>query len=162
MNNLSSGQITNLISNDASQVDTVFYFLHYLWVWMKRSSAIFTLRFSHLGRSIGNNIGDPIFLAVCSLHCTDCCGIYSTTFNHSIITWSSICLSSVRRCLRIFPNNDVRIIYSRTRVLQFTDQRVKVMSEIISSMRIVKMYCWESAFEKRIRAVRRWVQQHSK
>ncbi len=34
MNNLSSGQITNLISNDASQVEFTFYFLHYLWVRM--------------------------------------------------------------------------------------------------------------------------------
>ena len=31
------------------------------------------------------------------------------------------------------------------------------MSEIIKSMRIVKMYCWESAFEQRIRRARKWV-----
>ncbi|CAF4308164.1 unnamed protein product, partial [Rotaria sordida] len=29
------------------------------------------------------------------------------------------------------------------------------MSEIIKSMRIVKMYCWEMAFDKNIRHVRR-------
>ena len=32
MNNLSSGHITNLISNDASQIEMAFYFIHYLWV----------------------------------------------------------------------------------------------------------------------------------
>jgi hypothetical protein len=32
MNNLSSGEITNLISNDASQIELAFYFIHYLWV----------------------------------------------------------------------------------------------------------------------------------
>jgi hypothetical protein len=36
-----------------------------------------------------------------------------------------------------------------------TDQRVKVMSEIVKSMRIVKMYCWEAAFEKKIRQIRK-------
>ncbi|CAF4234030.1 unnamed protein product, partial [Rotaria sordida] len=40
-------------------------------------------------------------------------------------------------------------------ILQVTDQRVKIMSEIIKSMRIVKMYCWEMAFDKKIRHVRR-------
>ncbi|CAF4743672.1 unnamed protein product [Rotaria sp. Silwood1] len=37
----------------------------------------------------------------------------------------------------------------------YSDQRVKIMSEIIKSMRIVKMYCWEMAFDKKIRHVRR-------
>jgi hypothetical protein len=43
----------------------------------------------------------------------------------------------------------------RTRILQVTDERVKIMSEIIKSMRIVKMYCWESAFDQKIRCVRK-------
>lgn len=41
------------------------------------------------------------------------------------------------------------------KVLKVTDERVKIMSEIIKSMRIVKMYCWESAFEKKVRHVRK-------
>ncbi len=40
-------------------------------------------------------------------------------------------------------------------ILKVTDERVKIMSEIIKSMRIVKMYCWESAFEKKVRSVRK-------
>jgi len=42
---------------------------------------------------------------------------------------------------------------SRADILKVTDERVKIMSEIIKSMRIVKMYCWESAFEKKVRHV---------
>jgi hypothetical protein len=41
------------------------------------------------------------------------------------------------------------------KVLEVTDKRVKLMSEIIKSMRIVKMYCWESAFERQIRLLRK-------
>ena len=41
MNDLSSGQITNLISNDATQVDAVFHFLHYIWVGSTRSAHLF-------------------------------------------------------------------------------------------------------------------------
>jgi len=36
MNSLSSGQITNLISNDASQIEFVLCFIHYLWVLIKK------------------------------------------------------------------------------------------------------------------------------
>ena len=42
-----------------------------------------------------------------------------------------------------------------TKTLRITDERVKIMSEIIKSMRIVKMYCWETAFEEKIRDVRK-------
>ncbi|CAF3558667.1 unnamed protein product [Rotaria sp. Silwood1] len=41
-----------------------------------------------------------------------------------------------------------------TEVLKITDERVKIMSEIIKSMRIVKVYCWESAFERKVRHIR--------
>ncbi|CAF3773412.1 unnamed protein product [Rotaria sp. Silwood1] len=41
-----------------------------------------------------------------------------------------------------------------TEVLKITDERIKIMSEIIKSMRIVKMYCWESAFERKICHIR--------
>lgn len=42
-----------------------------------------------------------------------------------------------------------------TEILKVTDERVKIMSEIIKSMRIVKMYCWETAFVRKIRYVRK-------
>ncbi|CAF3730585.1 unnamed protein product [Rotaria sp. Silwood1] len=42
-------------------------------------------------------------------------------------------------------------LYLRTQVLKITDEHVKIMFEIIKSMRIVKMYCWESAFERKVR-----------
>ena len=34
------------------------------------------------------------------------------------------------------------------------------MSEIIKSMRIVKMYCWEAAFSKKVRSIRKSVNFH--
>ncbi|CAF1162569.1 unnamed protein product [Adineta ricciae] len=47
------------------------------------------------------------------------------------------------------------ILHFRTKILQITDERVKIMSEIIRSMRIVKMYCWESAFSKIVSSIRK-------
>lgn len=46
-------------------------------------------------------------------------------------------------------------MFYSTKILRITDERVKIMSEIIKSMRIVKMYCWEAAFDKKVRHVRK-------
>ena len=35
-----------------------------------------------------------------------------------------------------------------------TDKRVKIMSELLSGMRVIKMYAWENAFKKIINAIR--------
>jgi hypothetical protein len=40
-------------------------------------------------------------------------------------------------------------------MLRITDERIKIIAELIKSMRIVKMYCWETAFENKIRRVRK-------
>ena len=49
----------------------------------------------------------------------------------------------------------MQIILFRTRILKITDERVKMMSEIIRSMRLVKMYCWELAFSKKVSQIRK-------
>ena len=43
------------------------------------------------------------------------------------------------------------------RMLRTTDERIKLITEFIQSMRIVKMYCWESVLENKIRGVRMYV-----
>jgi hypothetical protein len=155
MNSLSSGQITNLVANDASQVEFVLYFLHYLWVcWMNVHSSRIIATLS--GRTLGIDSCHRLLLALRTLHLSHCCRIYVTTSSHPDCVRSSLCLSEVirRPITPLTPSS--RSIW-RTRILQVTDERVKIMSEVIKSMRIVKMYCWESAFDKRIKNVRTWV-----
>ncbi|EDV26685.1 uncharacterized protein TRIADDRAFT_22415, partial [Trichoplax adhaerens] len=43
----------------------------------------------------------------------------------------------------------------RRKYLKFADQRVRIMNEIIASMRMIKMYAWEVPFAKRIKQLRR-------
>ncbi|UJR31956.1 hypothetical protein I4U23_019429 [Adineta vaga] len=119
MNTISSGQITNLVSNDASQIELAFYFFHYIWIAPLEMIFVVILFWQYV-KYIG-------FIAV----------------GYTLALLIIQALSG-----RLF-------VYLRTRILHVTDERVKIMSEIIKSMRIVKMYCWESAFIDTIQSIRK-------
>ncbi|CAF3410899.1 unnamed protein product [Rotaria socialis] len=119
MNNLSTGQITNLVSNDANQAEFVLYFFHYLWVAPLELALVIIFFWQHVRYIAFIAVGYTLLLL-----------IVQASFG------------------RLF-------VYLRTRILQVTDERVKIMSEIIKSMRIVKMYCWETAFIHKICSVRK-------
>ncbi|KAJ8255155.1 hypothetical protein GJAV_G00201630 [Gymnothorax javanicus] len=44
--------------------------------------------------------------------------------------------------------------YFRKKCLSVTDQRVRLMNEILCSIKAIKMYCWESAFTQNIHTIR--------
>ena len=43
----------------------------------------------------------------------------------------------------------------RRRSAQYTDKRVKVMNQVISGIRVIKMYGWEHAFKELVVSIRR-------
>ena len=45
----------------------------------------------------------------------------------------------------------------RLKSAKVTDKRVRIMNEIISGIRVVKMYAWDYAFKKLIKQLRRFV-----
>ncbi|KAM4045947.1 ATP-binding cassette sub-family C member 5-like isoform 2-T2 [Anomaloglossus baeobatrachus] len=45
--------------------------------------------------------------------------------------------------------------YCRKKCIGITDQRVRVMNEILTSIRFIKMYAWEKTFMSNIQAIRR-------
>ena len=44
----------------------------------------------------------------------------------------------------------------RFKSARVTDQRVRIMNEVISGIRVIKMYAWEYAFRKVVTKLRRW------
>ncbi|CAF1094580.1 unnamed protein product [Didymodactylos carnosus] len=119
MNKTSSGQITNLLSNDASQIEMALIFINYLWL-------------APFG----------IVIVVITLW-------YFVRYIALIpIAYTLALLCSQLVYGRLF----VKI---RSKILQVMDERLKIMSEIIKSMRIVKMYCWEESIEHKIKNVRK-------
>lgn len=43
----------------------------------------------------------------------------------------------------------------RFKIAHLTDHRVKLMSEIVSGIRVIKMYAWEKSFEKVVELARK-------
>lgn len=46
------------------------------------------------------------------------------------------------------------IMYFRRKILKHTDERVKIMNEIITGMKVIKLYTWEDSFSQWIRELR--------
>ena len=47
------------------------------------------------------------------------------------------------------------VAHYRMKSALLTDRRVKIMSEVISGMRVIKMYAWEHAFKRVVGTIRR-------
>lgn len=43
----------------------------------------------------------------------------------------------------------------RYQIAQKTDSRIKLMSEVISGIQVIKMYAWEKPFEKAVELARK-------
>ena len=41
--------------------------------------------------------------------------------------------------------------------MRFTDERVKVMNEVISGMKVIKLYTWEDSFSELVGKIRAYV-----
>lgn len=45
----------------------------------------------------------------------------------------------------------------RGKIARRTDERVKVMSELVNGVQVIKMYAWEKPFEKLVAKLRKYV-----
>ena len=52
---------------------------------------------------------------------------------------------------------DKLLVMCRLKSARLTDQRVKVMNEVITGIRVIKMYVWERAFRSVVTKLRRYI-----
>ncbi|CAF2953501.1 unnamed protein product [Rotaria sp. Silwood2] len=116
---ISSGEIVNIFSNDASQIEMTVHSINYLWLTLVDIIAMIAFFWYFVNYVSFIAIGYTLMLV--------------------------LLVSLMSRLL----------VHFRRKILKVTDQRIKTMSEIIKSMRIVKMYCWESAFVKKVLDIRK-------
>lgn len=114
----STGEIVNLMANDAGRVYNVASMLHSAWVMPVQAIVIITALFYIMGPA---TISGLIIMLV-------------------MLTFSS------RRAKKMMSG--------RRRLMEHSDQRVSLMSEILNGIRVIKFYAWEKSFFARIRSIR--------
>lgn len=114
----STGEIVNLMANDAARVYNVASMLHSAWVLPLQTLVIVIALFNILGAST---------LAGLAVMC--------------LMLWFSS-----RRAKKMMTG--------RRHLMEFSDQRVSLMNEILNGIRVIKFYAWEKSFIERIRTFR--------
>lgn len=137
----SGGQIINLVSNDVAKIDTV----------SKKSSP------SWLKKLI-------ISIAQVSVLITDLVIAPFQTIIVSIILWKMLNVAYLVGLAIIILFVAFQSImgkkfgYVRQSTAEFTDKRIRLMNQIISGMKVIKMYSWERPFADMIGQIRRSIE----
>ena len=136
------GQMVNLLSNDVNRFDLSAIFLHYLWV-------------------------GPVQMAICTAilwyYYGPCClvGIILLILfvpfqgKGNYYVWNS-CIVNVPELTYLTEIGWMGKQFSRLRraTAGRTDKRVRVMNEIVSGIRMIKMYTWEFPYSSLVAEAR--------
>ena len=69
------------------------------------------------------------------------------TYNRLAVC-ANFCMYQICNCIQVMCIN-------RLKAASITDSRVKVMNEVITGIRVIKMYAWEHAFKKMVDEIRK-------
>lgn len=154
MNLQGSGQMNTLISSDAEQIDMVGHFFHYLWVtaWINTGFDSDRLSLSQIAPLELFAVAFLFwyfvrYISLIAVAYTIIIIMSQMVFGELFVLFRSVVNFSLTMLVSIYN-------YVRTKILKLTDERMKLMSEVLRSMRVIKMYSWESPFEKKIISVR--------
>lgn len=114
----STGEIVNLMANDAARVYNVASMLHSAWVLPTQALVVIAALFYIMG---------PATLA-------------------GLAVMLIMLYFSARRAKKMMSG--------RRRLMEHSDKRVSLMSEILSGIRVIKFYAWEKSFLSRITGIR--------
>nr|CAD7433237.1 unnamed protein product [Timema monikensis] len=134
LNNITAGRIVNLLSNDVSRFELTASTIHY-W-WSAPICGLVTLYFIWVEVSVSSFVGIAIFILFLPLT-----GAFSSRMG-------------LRARRRKLVSGKLSTKFRRQTAVK-TDERIRLMDEILSGIRIIKMYTWEKPFESLVTAARR-------
>lgn len=134
------GQMVNLMSNDVNRFDYSVIFLHYLWVGPVQTLISMIILLYVIGPSC--LVGLAFLILFVPLQSKHMKSIHYRIYGALWIFFNSGWIGKVFSKFRL--QTAVR-----------TDERIRTMNEIISAMRVIKMYTWEKPFANIIEHCRR-------
>ncbi|GLG99920.1 Putative multidrug resistance-associated protein [Gryllus bimaculatus] len=129
-----AGQVVNLLANDVARFDLAVIFLHYLWIGPVETVLATYVMYRHVG--IASVIGVATILMFIPLQGQDF-------------------LSDFYCRQTVLPIILKKTSTLRLRTAMRTDERVRLMNEIISGVQVIKMYAWEIPFNKLVTTARK-------
>ena len=138
------GQMVNLLSNDVGRFETGVYWTHYLWIGPIQLVIIMFILWTIVGPECCAGIVLLIVLIPIQ-------GTNEKTINLP-------CLHSEFRL--IASNHSLGWLSKqfsklRSETALKTDERIRLMNEIIQGIKVIKMYAWEHSFAKMIQKARK-------
>nr|CAD7441994.1 unnamed protein product [Timema bartmani] len=156
-----AGKMVNLLSNDVNRFEQLTYFLHYLWVLPIQTIIIISVIWQWVGVSAAIGVG-TIFMQTIPVQFviprsvkgpTDYCWGCLAPTAPPLLTPMPLTQYKWAHRLSMFISKLTSKL--RMKIATRTDERVRLMSEIISGIQVIKMYAWEKPFEKMVALARR-------
>lgn len=136
------GQMVNLISNDASRFELATVHFHYLWLAPLETIIVMVLMYFYVGYS--GMIGIILLLAFVPYQSTLYFQLVQIFFIFFVLHYTTIAVYMGKKTS----------IYRLATAIK-TDERIRLMNEIISGIQVIKMYTWEKPFAKLVEISRR-------
>ncbi|RZB40188.1 ABC tran and/or MMR HSR1 domain containing protein, partial [Asbolus verrucosus] len=131
------GQMVNLMSNDVNRFDFLVLHLHHLFVAPIEAIVIIYLLYTTVHPAA--MAGAALLLAFVPLQCKCPKSVLEDLFTVSVLVYIG-----------------KKTSFYRFRTAVKTDQRVRLMNEIITGIQVIKMYTWEKPFAKLVELARKF------
>ncbi len=135
------GQMVNLMSNDVNRFDLSVIYLHYLWVGPIQTLITAVILYYAIGLSCLAGLSILILFVQ----------LQSKILLNCISLWNKFIGVNFWLFLGWMGREFSRL---RMKTARRTDERLRTMNEIISGMRVIKLYTWEKPFGKLIELCR--------
>jgi len=131
------------MSNDVNRFDIALTFIQFLWIGPLQTILVTYFLWQEIG--VSSIVGVIFFLAFVPLQGTK-----------TIVIWNMIIFFQMRTFLFSGWLGKMTSDY-RSKTAPRTDERVRLMNEIISGIQVIKMYTWEKSFALLVQYARKCV-----
>lgn len=151
------GQVVNLLSNDVGRLDIAIIFLHFLWVGPIETIAVtylMYLKVSFSQFSFAFNLFDYLFEVDRLIFLRKItCYFFSYSFKIGVSAIFGVIFMLLFIPFQAYMGKKTSVFRLKTALR--TDERVRLMNEIIQGIQVIKMYAWEKPFGKMVEYARR-------
>lgn len=145
MGQANMGHIVNVMSSDLDRFNYAVYYIHYMFVGPVQSLIAATILLLSIGPSC--LVGLTIVVLLVPLQSS-----FGYNDNQTSICMKSFLMSSFIVSGLMGP------VFGglRREMAKRTDERIRKMNELLSGMRVIKMFTWEEHFRKAVEQCRRY------